>query len=134
MLLSITGNINGSSKNSSTLVDTLKFLSKVILTLPISDVYAYHNGGTMEQLAFALEAGVTTEMNEGLKLDFFVRYANVGKVQTSGSIVVSQTEWLGDGGGGEGEAPYDSVFHYTNWYETGRIGSLDVGARLRLQF
>ena len=38
----------------------------------ISDVYAYHNGGTMEQLAFSLEAGVTTEMNEGLKLDFFV--------------------------------------------------------------
>lgn len=100
----------------------------------ISDVYAYHNGGTMEQLAFSLEAGVTTEMNEGLKLDFFVRYANLGKIKTSGSIVVSQTEWLSDGAGGEYEAPYDSVFHYTNWYESGRLSNLDVGVRLRLEF
>lgn len=100
----------------------------------ISDIYAYHNGGTMEQLAFTLEGGVTTSMNEGLKLDFFVRYANLGKVQTSGSIVVSQTEWLSDGAGDEYEAPYDSVFHYTNWTESGRLSALDVGVRLRLEF
>ena len=100
----------------------------------ISDIYGYHNGGTTEQLAFALEAGVTTAMNEGLKLDFFVRYANLGKVKTSGSVVVSQTEWLSDGMGDEYEAPYDSVFHYTNWTESGRLGSLDVGVRLRLEF
>lgn len=103
----------------------------------ISDIYAYHNGGTMEQLAFQLEGGVTTTMNDGLKLDFFIRYANLGKVKTSGSIVVSQTEWLSDGSGasdGEYEAPYDSVFHYTNWFESGTLTSLDVGVRLRLEF
>ncbi len=103
----------------------------------ISDIYAYHNGGTMENLAFQLEGGVTTSMNEGLKLDFFVRYAHLGKVRTSGSIVVSQTEWLSDGSGasdGEYEAPYDSVFHYTNWFESGTLASLDVGVRLRLEF
>ncbi len=100
----------------------------------ISDVYAYHNGGTTEQLAFQLEGGITTSMNDGLKLDFFVRYANLGKVRTSGSIVVSQTEWLSDGAGDEYEAPYDSVFHYTNWRESGRLSSLDVGVRLRLEF
>ena len=103
----------------------------------ISDIYAYHNGGTMEQLAFQLEGGVTTTMNEGLKLDFFIRYAHLGKVRTSGSIVVSQTEWLSDGSGtdeGEYEAPYDSVFHYTNWFESGTLSSLDIGVRLRLEF
>ena len=100
----------------------------------ISDIYAYHNGGTMEQLAFKLEAGVTTSMNDGLKLDFFIRYANLGKIKTSGSIVVTQTEWLSDGAGDEYEAPYDSVFHYTNWFESGRLSSLDVGVRLRLEF
>lgn len=100
----------------------------------ISDVYAYHNGGTMEQLAFQLEGGVTTAMNEGLKLDFFIRYAHLGKVKTSGSIVVSQTEWLSDGAGDEYEAPYDSVFHYTNWTESGTLSSLDIGVRLRLEF
>lgn len=100
----------------------------------ISDVYAYHNGGTMENLAFQLEGGVTTSMNDGLKLDFFVRYANLGKVKTSGSIIVSQTEWLSDGAGDEYEAPYDSVFHYTNWFESGTLSSLDVGVRLRLEF
>ena len=100
----------------------------------ISDVYGYHNGGTTEQLAFQLEAGVTTAMSDGLKLDFFVRYANLGKIKTSGSIVVSQTEWISDGGGDEYEAPYDSVFHYTNWTESGRLSTLDVGARIRLEF
>ena len=100
----------------------------------ISDIYAYHNGGTMEQLAFQLEGGVTTSMNDGLKLDFFVRYAHLGKVKTSGSIIVSQTEWLSDGAGDEYEAPYDSVFHYTNWFESGTLSSLDVGVRLRLEF
>lgn len=100
----------------------------------ISDVYGYHNGGTMENLAFQLEGGVTTSMNDGLKLDFFVRYANLGKVRTSGSVIVSQTEWLSDGAGDEYEAPYDSVFHYTNWTESGTLSSLDVGVRLRLEF
>lgn len=100
----------------------------------ISDIYAYHNGGTSEQLAFMLEGGVSTELEGGVKLDFFVRYANLGKVKTSGSIVLSQIEWLGDGAGGEYEAPYDSVFHYTNWYESGRLGLVDLGIRLRLQF
>ena len=100
----------------------------------ISDIFAYHNGGTMEQIAFQLEGGITTTMNDGLKLDFFVRYANLGKVRTSGSIIVSQTEWLSDGAGDEYEAPYDSVFHYTNWFESGTLSSLDVGVRLRLEF
>ncbi|MCM1294014.1 MAG: hypothetical protein NC311_00425 [Muribaculaceae bacterium] len=102
----------------------------------VSDVYAYHNGGTEEQLAFMLEGGLTTDLDGGLKLDMFVRYSNLGRVKTSGSIIVSQTEWLSTGGVGTGEepAPYDSVFHYTNWYESGRIGMVDVGARLRLQF
>lgn len=100
----------------------------------ISDVYGYHNGGTTEQLAFALEGGVTTAMSGGLKLDLFVRYSYLGKVKTSGSIVVSQTEWLSDGVGDEYPAPYDSVFHYTNWTESGTLSSLDVGARLRLEF
>ena len=100
----------------------------------VSDIYAYHNGGTMEQFAFSLEAGVTTDMKDGLKLDFFLRYANLGKVKTSGSVVVSQTEWLSDGAGDEYEAPYDSVFHYTNWTESGRLSNIDVGVRLRLEF
>ncbi|MBP3340278.1 MAG: hypothetical protein J6L47_01255 [Alphaproteobacteria bacterium] len=100
----------------------------------ISDIVAYHNGGTTEELAFMLEGGVTTELQGGLKLDMFVRYANLGQIKNSGSIVLSQVEWLGDGAGGEYEAPYDSVFHYTNWYESGRLGLVDVGVRLRLQF
>ncbi len=100
----------------------------------ISDVYAYHNGGTSEGIAYMLEGGVTTELEGGIKLDFFVRYSGLGDVKTSGSIVVSQTEWLADGAGGEYVAPYDSVFHYTNWYESGSLGTVDIGAKMRLQF
>ena len=100
----------------------------------ISDVYAYHNGGTVEQLAFMFEGGLTTEMDGGIKIDFFVRYMNLGEVKTSGSIIVSQTEWFGDGAGQEYPGAYDSVLHYTNWYESGRLGTIDLGIRLRLQF
>ena len=102
----------------------------------VSDIIAYHNGGTTEQLAFMLEGGVTTELSGGLKIDFFVRYTNLGKVKTSGSIVMSQTEWLKDSTSPtmETQAQYDSVYHYTNWYESGRLSMVDVGARLRLQF
>ncbi len=32
----------------------------------------------------------------------------------SKELVVKQTEWLGDGAGGEYPAPYESVFHYTD--------------------
>ena len=73
-------------------------------------------------------------MNDGLKIDFFVRYANLGKVKTSGSVVVSQTEWLSDGAGGEYESPDDVIMHFTNWTESGRLSNLDVGVRLRLEF
>ena len=102
----------------------------------VSDIIAYHNGGTTEQLAFMLEGGVTTELSGGLKVDFFVRYTNLGKVKTSGSIVMSQTEWLKDSTSPtmETQAQYDSVYHYTNWYESGRLSMVDVGARLRLHF
>jgi len=87
-------------------------------------------------LAFMLEGGVTTELSGGLKVDFFVRYTNLGKVKTSGSIVMSQTEWLKDSTSPtmETQAQYDSVYHYTNWYESGRLSMVDVGVRLRLQF
>ena len=100
----------------------------------ISDVYAYHNGGTSEQLAFMFEGGLTTEMDGGIKIDFFVRYTNLGQVRTSGSIILSQTEWIGDGAGQEYPSDYDTVYHYTNWYESGRLSTIDLGARLRLQF
>ncbi len=100
----------------------------------VKDIYAYHNGGTVEQFAFMLEGGISTSLDGGIKMDFFVRYSNLGKVKTSGSIILSQTELLADGAGGEYEAPYDSVFHYTNWTESGRLSMVDVGVRLRLQF
>ena len=102
----------------------------------VSDIIAYHNGGTTEQLAFMLEGGVTTDLSGGLQVDFFVRYTNLGRVKTSGSIVMSQTEWLKDSTSPtmETQAQYDSVYHYTNWYESGRLSTVDIGARLRLQF
>jgi hypothetical protein len=107
----------------------------------ISDIYAYHSGGTRENLAYMIEGGVTTEMDGGIKLDFFVRYMGLGRVQSSGSIVVSQTDWLSTGNGipigepgSEVPADYDSVYHYTNWRESGNLGMVDVGIRMRLQF
>jgi len=107
----------------------------------ISDIYAYHSGGTRENLAWMIEGGVTTEMDGGVKIDFFVRYMGLGRVQSSGSIVVSQTEWMSTGNnipigdpGSEEPSLYDSVYHFTNWRESGNLAMIDVGVRLRLQF
>lgn len=101
----------------------------------VSDISAYHNGGTSEQLAFSLEGGVTTELGDGMKLDLFVRYMNLGRTKTSGSIVLAQKEWVSDGTGVlPGEDYYDTVAHYTDWTESAKISTIDVGARLRLQF
>ena len=102
----------------------------------VENINAYHNGGTTEQLAFMLEGGVTTDLSGGLKMDFFVRYANLGRVKTSGSIVLSQIEWYKDSTSpiGETQSLYPSIQHQTNWYETGRLSVVDLGVRLRLQF
>ena len=97
-------------------------------TIQIYDIEGYHNGGTMEQMAFGLETGVSTDMKDGLKLDFFLRYVNLGKVKTSGSVVVIQSE-LSESGD-----VYDATSHYINWYESGRLTSFDIGARVRLEF
>lgn len=98
----------------------------------VNNINAYHNGGTTEQLAFSLEGGVTTELGNGMKLDLFVRYMHLGEVKTSGSVVLTQNEWFADGLGGE-EA-YPTVAHYTDWTETAKLSTVDIGARLRLQF
>ncbi|MDR0319749.1 MAG: hypothetical protein LBH81_03355 [Rickettsiales bacterium] len=100
----------------------------------VSDIYAYHSGGTTEQLAYMIEGGLTSTMESGMRVDFFVRYMNMGTVSSSGSVVVSQTEWLTDGYGGEIEADYSSVFHFTDYKESGNLSSIDVGVRLRVQF
>ncbi|MCL2629463.1 MAG: hypothetical protein FWD33_02110 [Alphaproteobacteria bacterium] len=100
----------------------------------VSDIYAYHSGGTTEQLAYMLEGGLTTTLDSGMRVDFFVRWMNLGQVESSGSVVLSQTEWLADGFGGEFPADYESVFHYTNYRESGRLSTLDIGIRLRIQF
>jgi opacity protein-like surface antigen len=98
----------------------------------VSDISAYHNGGTNEQLAFGLEGGVSTELGNGMKLDLFVRYMHMGKVKSSGSIVLTQDEWIATGDGGE--TSYPTVAHYTNWTESANLNTVDIGARLRLQF
>jgi len=105
----------------------------------VNDIYAYHSGGTTEQMAFSFEGGVTTELEGGLKIDFFARWVNLGKVQSSGSIVVTQTEWLANAAGPfedgmEEPGLYDAVFHYTDWKEGGKLTTLDIGVRLRIQF
>ncbi|MCQ2582175.1 MAG: hypothetical protein MJ170_04360, partial [Alphaproteobacteria bacterium] len=46
----------------------------------IENILGYHNGGTNEQLAFGFELGLTTDLSGGIKLDFFGRYVNLGKV------------------------------------------------------
>ena len=98
----------------------------------VNNINAYHNGGTNEQLAFSLEGGVSTEMGNGMKLDLFVRYVHMGKVKSSGSIVLTQDEWVANGLGGE--ESFQTVAHYTNWTESANLNTVDIGARLRLQF
>lgn len=94
----------------------------------VEDIVGYHNGGTNEQLAFGFELGLTTDLSGGIKLDFFGRYVNLGKVRTSGSVVMTRWEISET----YGESPWTE--HITDWQESGRLSMIDVGVRLRLQF
>ena len=98
----------------------------------ISDIMAYHNGGTNEQVAFNLEGGVTTELGDGMKLDLFVRYMHMGKVKSSGSVELQQLAWYADGVGGQYEIP--ETGQYTDYTESASLSAIDIGAKLRLQF
>ncbi|MCL2331358.1 MAG: hypothetical protein FWC61_02320 [Proteobacteria bacterium] len=104
----------------------------------ISDIYAYHAGGTMEQFAYMLEGGVTAAFGGNLLADFFVRYSGLGRVQSSGNITVTQTEWLAtelDTIPRPGSLDlHDVTQQYLNWRESGRLGLIDIGVRLRIQF
>ncbi|MCQ2582154.1 MAG: hypothetical protein MJ170_04245, partial [Alphaproteobacteria bacterium] len=67
----------------------------------------------------------------GIKLDFFGRYVNLGKVRTSGSVIAQQTQvWEN----GVDYSYLDITEHIPDWQESGRLSMIDVGARLRLQF
>ncbi|MCL2339005.1 MAG: hypothetical protein FWC51_03590, partial [Proteobacteria bacterium] len=59
----------------------------------VSDIYAYHAGGTTENIAYKVEGGVTTKLSDGILVDLFVRYSGLGKVQSSGNITLSQTDY-----------------------------------------
>ena len=100
----------------------------------VSDISAYHNGGTNEHLAFSLEGGVTTELGDGMKLDLFVRYMNLGRVKSSGSIVLTQDEWVSVDTSTGTEEALQTVAHYTDWTESANLSTIDIGVRLRLQF
>ena len=94
----------------------------------VYDIFGYHNGGTNEQLSFGFELGLTTDLSGGIKLDFFGRYVNLGKVRTSGSVIAERTEFA------ETTGEYFRTEHITDWQESGHLSMIDVGARLRLQF
>lgn len=104
----------------------------------VSDIFAYHSGGTMEQLAYMLEGGVTAALGNSLSADFFVRYSGLGRVQSSGNITVTQTEYLATGldtipNPGSLD-PFNVTQQYLNWFESGQLGLIDIGVRLRMQF
>ncbi len=101
----------------------------------VNNITAYHSGGTTENFTYMLEGGVTTDLSGGLKLDLFARYMGLGNVESSGSVVVTQDEWTaGPMNGGSDDALYTATYHYTNAREKGSLSSVDIGARLRIQF
>ncbi|MDR1071142.1 MAG: hypothetical protein LBL21_00660 [Rickettsiales bacterium] len=93
-----------------------------------SNIRALHFGGTAKNnLVYMFEAGGTAELLDRLQLDLFVRWTALGRVQTKGNIILTQTVWQG------GSPVYDETLRF-DWRESGTLGFLDIGARLRLLF
>lgn len=115
----------------------------------IWDMTAYHAGGTTENFAYAGELGLTASMSGGLMVDFFVRYADLGKVESSGTVFESDLEQYFSSGTdaanilfdesafiaeGYTDGAYTSNYIYSDNKESADLTSVDVGVRLRVQF
>ena len=87
-------------------------------------------GSTTRSLAYALEAGLTHELGNGLSFDFFARWMNLGSLNATGDVMhgVEQTPVPGSPGF------YDVTYQRDNWRESGTLSVLDMGVRLRLMF
>jgi len=105
----------------------------------ITDIFARHIGRSTKNTVYALEGGATYSLDERLMLDLFVRWTDLGRVETSG-IFLSQTEYIATGSAQiplpGSEQPQDGTNrqHLPDWRESGRLNILDIGVRLRLLF
>ena len=106
----------------------------------VSNIGATHHGGTSDGIAYAFEGGLTTELSERLLLDLFVRYAHLGRVETSGNVTRMQTEWRTTDiprPGTVGNEWLDTTTiacGYANMMESGSLQVVDLGVRLRVMF
>lgn len=93
-----------------------------------SNIRAVHSGGTTNNFAYSFEVGGTSQLFDRLQLDLFVRYTDLGRVQTNGDVLLTQTVWVGS-------APdHDETLNYKDWQESGSLSIVDIGARLRFLF
>ncbi|MCL2748655.1 MAG: hypothetical protein FWE50_01120 [Alphaproteobacteria bacterium] len=105
----------------------------------ITDIFARHLGKSTKNTVYMFEGGATYSLDERLLLDFFVRWANLGRVETSG-IFLSQTEYIATGTeqiplpGSEKPADGTGRQHLPDWRESGTLNIVDIGLRLRLLF
>ncbi len=120
------------------------------------NLIGYHAGGTTENFAYAGEFGLTANMSGGLMIDFFIKYADLGKAESSGSghfsydetnftttlgvntepsvntdtfvssLTPSNTTW--------DSASYRVTEPFEDLKDSADLTSVDVGVRLRVQF
>jgi hypothetical protein len=93
-----------------------------------SNVLAVHSGGTTNNFAYSVEIGGTSQLFNRLLLDLFVRYTDLGRVQTNGDVLLTQTVWVG------GAPDHDETLNYKDWKESGTLSIVDIGARIRFLF
>lgn len=93
-----------------------------------SNILVVHSGGTTNNFAYSFEVGGTSQLFNRLQLDLFVRYTDLGRVQTNGDVLLTQTVWV------DGAPDHNETLNYKNWRESGTLSIVDIGARLRFLF
>ena len=97
-----------------------------------------HPGATTRDFAYMFEGGVTLDLDRGMELDFFMRWANLGRVQTSGTIttVIQDTVATGlpYGANNWQQTVVVDAENYYGWQAGGIMQILDMGVRLRIGF
>ncbi|MDR0726501.1 MAG: hypothetical protein LBF37_00385 [Rickettsiales bacterium] len=116
--------------------DTVQPVETVI---GFQEISALHKGGTTTNVAWAVELGVTYNLTDRALVDFFGRYVNLGRVETS-NVIVSQWDILARFDSIPVGPPTnltlgeESVSNFTDWQESGTLSVFDVGIRIRFLF
>lgn len=91
-------------------------------------IHSYHQGSTTNNFTYMFELGGTWEFLDWLVMDIYGRWTNMGKLETTGEVFLTQIPHK------DGHPMPEESFSYNDKKESGKLSAWDIGVRLRFLF